>query len=466
MQLTEILKELGFENTIYGPKDVLVKHLTLNSKESVTGSTFFAMRGVNADGHDFIESAVTHGANLIICEKAPEFFNPAVTYVVVENVSLVIGPFASIFYGNPSSKMKVIGVTGTNGKTTVATLLYKMFTAFHRKSGLISTVENIINGRVIESTHTTPDAITLHYLLSEMVAAGCEYVAMEVSSHSVVQHRIDGINFAGGIFTNLSHDHLDYHHTIENYASAKKAFFDMLPDSAFAITNTDDAYGREMVKDTNAKVYTYGFNNLADYSENLESKLVGHFNQYNLLAVYITGILSGFEDDHVKKIIGELLPPRGRFELAVDQDGIKAIVDYAHTPDGVQNVLEAAKDLVGGNGRVIAMLGCGGDRDTGKRPVMSRIAYDIADIVVLTSDNPRTEDPDNILAQMYAGLPSEVKKPVHVISDRHLAIKKAKEIAQSGDIIMALGKGHETYQEIDGVKNHFDDFEELVKAFN
>ncbi len=465
MDLQEILNELGVENKIYGSPQVSVKHLVLSSKEVRDGSTFFAVRGTNADGHDFIESAISHGAKIIICEEAPQIFNPNVTYVVFNDVSSVVGPFASIFYGNPSGSIKVVGVTGTNGKTTVATLLYKMFTGFHRKSGLISTVENIVNGRVVESTHTTPDAITLQYLLAEMRDAGCEYVAMEVSSHSVVQKRINGISFTGAIFTNLTHDHLDYHHTIENYAAAKKAFFDMLPESAFSITNTDDPYGREMVRDTLSHVYTYGFNNIADYSENIESKLVGHFNQYNLLAVYTAGILLGFEGDHIKKILAEVLPPRGRFELAVDQDGIRAIVDYAHTPDGVQNVLEAAKDMVGQSGRVIAMLGCGGDRDAGKRPVMSRIAYDIADVVILTSDNPRTEDPDNILAQMYSGLPTEVKKPVFVIVDRQEAIKKAQEIAKSGDVIMALGKGHETYQEINGTRNHFDDFEELVKVF-
>lgn len=466
MKLDIILKQLPFENKIHGNTDIEIEHISLSSKDIKPNTVFFALRGTNTDGHGFISSAIEKGATVIVCEEEPADFNPNVTYVVFTDSSLVVGPFAAIFFGNPSKSMKVVGVTGTNGKTTVATLTYGMLNAFHRKAGLISTVENIIDGTVVESTHTTPDAITLQSLLSRMQLAGCEYVVMEVSSHSVVQHRIDGIHFTGAMFTNLSHDHLDYHHTIENYAAAKKMFFDNLPSSAFAITNTDDQYGREMVKDTSASVFTYGFNNIADFSENIESKLVGQFNQYNLLATYVTGIKLGFEDLHIKKILAEVLPPRGRFELVVETNGIRGIVDFAHSPDGIQNVLEAAKGLAGDKGGVIAVLGCGGDRDTGKRPVMARIAYDIADSIIFTSDNPRNEDPDNILAQMYSGLPEDVKKPVIVIVDRRDAIKHAKEIAQSGDIIMLMGKGHETYQEIAGVRNHFDDKEELISAFS
>lgn len=466
MKLDTILKQLPFSNTIHGSTDVVIEHITLSSKDVKPNSCFFAVKGTNTDGHGFISSAIEKGATVIVCEEQPVDYNPNVTYVVFTNSSAVVGPFASIFFGNPSKSMKVVGVTGTNGKTTVATLTYGMLNAFHRKTGLISTVENIINGIVVESTHTTPDAITLQSLLSQMHNAGCEYVVMEVSSHAVVQHRIDGIHFTGAIFTNLTHDHLDYHHTIENYAAAKKMFFDNLPATAFAITNTDDQYGREMVKDTHASVFTYGFNNITDFSENIESKLVGQFNQYNLLAVYVCGIKLGFEDQHIKKILAEVLPPRGRFELVVNSGGVRGIVDFAHTPDSIQNVLEAAKGLAGDKGNVIAVLGCGGDRDTGKRPVMARIAYDIADSIVFTSDNPRNEDPDNILAQMYSGLPEDVKKPVIVIVDRQMAIKHAKEIAKEGDIIMLLGKGHETYQEINGVKNHFDDKEELTAAFS
>ncbi len=466
MKLDTILKQLPFGNTIHGNTDIEIQHITLSSKDVKQGSCFFAVKGTNTDGHGFIDAAIEKGATVIICEEDPGSYNPDVTYVVFTNSSQVVGPFASIFFGNPSNNMKVVGVTGTNGKTTVSTLLYRMLSGFHRRAGLISTVENIIDGTIVASTHTTPDAITLQSLLSQMHNAGCEYVVMEVSSHSVVQHRIGGIHFTGAIFTNLTHDHLDYHHTIENYAAAKKTFFDNLPETAFAITNTDDQYGREMVKDTHASVFTYGFNNIADFSENVTSKLVGQFNQYNLLAVYTAGIKLGFEDSHIKKILGEVLPPRGRFELVVDTDGIRGIVDYAHTPDGIQNVLEAAKGLAGERGNVIAVLGCGGDRDTGKRPVMARIAYDIADSIIFTSDNPRNEDPDNILAQMYSGLPEDIVKPVSVIVDRHMAIKHAKEISKSGDIIMILGKGHETYQEINGVKNHFDDKEELTAAFS
>lgn len=465
MKLDTILKQLPFGNTIHGNTDVEIEHITLSSKDVKPNSCFFAVKGTNTDGHGFINAAIEKGATVIICEESPVEYNPDVTYVVFTNSSAVVGPFAAIFYGNPSSNMKVVGVTGTNGKTTVATLIYKMLNGFHRKAGLISTVENIIDGTIIESTHTTPDAITLQSLLARMHQAGCEYVVMEVSSHSVVQHRIDGINFTGAIFTNLTHDHLDYHHTIENYAAAKKMFFDNLPSSAFSITNTDDKYGREMVKDTKASVFTYGFNNIADFNEIIESKLVGQFNQYNLLATYVCAVKLGFEDAHIKKILKEVTPPRGRFELVVDTGEIRGIVDYAHTPDGIQNVLEAAKGLAG-QGNVIAVLGCGGDRDTGKRPVMARIAYDIADSIIFTSDNPRNEDPDNILAQMYSGLPEDVTKPVVVIVDRQMAIKHAKEIAQPGDIIMLLGKGHETYQEINGVRNHFDDKEQLTAAFS
>lgn len=465
MRLDTILKQLHFAVTLSGDTDIEITHLTLSSKDVKENSCFFAVRGTNVDGHDFIDNAISNGARVIVCSKAPTQFNPDVTYVICEDASIIIGPFASIFYGNPSSKMKVIGVTGTNGKTTVATLIYRTLNAFHRKAGLISTVENIIDTNIVNATHTTPDAITLQSLLFDMHNAGCEYVAMEVSSHSVVQHRIDGIHFTGAIFTNLSHDHLDYHHTIENYAAAKKMFFDNLPSSAFAITNTDDQYGREMVKDTNAQVFTYGFNNIADFNEIITSNLVGQFNQYNLLAVYVCAIKLGFEDIHIKKILSSIQAPKGRFELVLEQNGVRSIVDYAHTPDGIQNVLETAKGLAGNDGSVIALLGCGGDRDTDKRPVMARIAYDIADSIIFTSDNPRSEDPDDILAQMYSGLPEEVLKPVSVIVDRRDAIIHAKEIAKPGDVIMLLGKGHETYQEIKGVKNHFDDKEEIIKAF-
>lgn len=474
LTLEKLLSAIDVPYRLYGKNDVVINDLRLSSQEVKPGDCFFAVRGMKADGHAFIEDAINRGATVVVCEDGRiESFNPGVSYVVTTDVTEILGLFADIFFGKPSEKLKVIGVTGTNGKTTVATMIYRMLAGFHRKAGLVSTVENIISGEILPATRTTPDAITLHSLLAKMVAAGCEYAVMEVSSHATAQNRIKGVRFAGAVFTNLSHDHLDYHHTIENYANAKKLFFDGLSDTAFALTNVDDEYGRFMVQDTAAKIYTYGFTNTADFNEIIECRLVGQFNQYNMLAVYAVGTLLGFESPNIKKVLSNLEPPRGRFELVVDENGIRGIVDYAHTPDGVENVLAAARNLVKDGGRLIAVLGCGGDRDESKRPVMARIAYDMADIVILTSDNPRSEDPDKILHEMKAGLPalSEVEglddtKEVFVITDRREAIRKAKEVSRENDIIMLLGKGHETYQEVKDERYHFDDKEELQKAFS
>ncbi len=464
MKISDILHKVPFTYTVHGANTAEVSSLSINSKNITKDSCFFAISGGTVNGHDYIDTAISAGANCIVCEVLPDELMPGVMYILVDDTHSVVGPMAGNFYGNPSHKMKVIGVTGTNGKTTVATSLYSALHNFHRKSALISTVENIIDGNIIESTHTTPDAVTLQSLLRRSLDAGCEYVVMEVSSHSVVQHRIDGIHFTGAIFTNLSHDHLDYHHTIEAYANAKKKFFDNLPSSAFAITNVDDAYGRSMVADTMATVFTYGFGNIADYSEIIDSVLIGQFNQYNILAVYSALIQLGFESDHIKKIIKTIEAPRGRFELCVNSGGVRAIVDYAHTPDGVQNVLEAARGIAS-DGRIITVLGCGGDRDKEKRPIMARTAYDLSDVLILTSDNPRNEDPNQILIEMQAGLPEALEKEVKIIVDRQEAIMFAKNTAKESDIIMVLGKGHETYQEIAGVREHFDDKEELIKAF-
>ncbi len=467
MDINEILNQVTFKFTIHGTNTATVNDLTTNSNEVADSTCFFAIKGNNLDGHDYITNAVNSGANVIFCEVLPVELSDGVMYILVDDTNTVVGPVASIFYGNPSSKLKIIGVTGTNGKTTVTNIIYKMFMGFHRRVGLIGTLGDFINenpAKTVRLTPTTPDAIALHKLFLEMVEANCEYAVMEVSSHAVVQDRINGVNFIGGVFTNLSHDHLDFHHTIENYANAKKDFFNSLGENAWAITNTDDEYGRMMVKDTLANVYTYGFSNTVDFGEIIDSKLIGRFNQYNILAAYSVFKVLGFEEDHIKKIIKEIDAPRGRFELAVEQNNIKAIVDYAHTPDGVENVLAAAKEI-NTEGRIIALLGCGGDRDKSKRPVMARIAYDMADIIILTSDNPRNEDPESIINEMKSGLPEELGKEVFTIIDRHGAIIKSKEIAREGDIIMVLGKGHEDYQEINGVKNHFDDKEELIKAF-
>lgn len=473
MTLQEILNDINLPYDIVGDNGVDIKNLSLSSREINHGTCFFAIRGEKSDGHKFINDAIESGAVCIVCEEIPEAIDKnKATFVLVKDTHIAIGYFASSFYGHPSKKMKVIGVTGTNGKTTVATMIYRALGGFMRKTGLISTVENIIGNEIIESTHTTPDAITLQKLLNEMVKSGCEYVVMEVSSHSIVQNRINGIVFTGALFTNLSHDHLDYHHTIDNYAKAKKMFFDNLPVNCFAITNADDVYGKSMVADCKAHIYTYGFNFNADFSDLITSKLIGHFNEYNMLAVYAVLKLLEFEPNNIKNIIKDLPCPKGRFELVYNQAGIRCIVDYAHTPDGIANVLESARNLVSDNGRIITVFGCGGDRDISKRPVMGRLAYDLSDIVIITSDNPRNEDPQKIINEIKQGLPEinldsangQIKQLIFII-DREQAIKKSVSLAKSGDIVMILGKGHETYQEIAGVKNHFDDKEVVINEF-
>ncbi|MFA6353922.1 MAG: UDP-N-acetylmuramoyl-L-alanyl-D-glutamate--2,6-diaminopimelate ligase [Candidatus Paceibacterota bacterium] len=382
------------------------------------------------------------------------------------------------FYGNPSAKLKIVGVTGTNGKTTTATLLYRITTALGYKAGLISTVENIIDGEVVATLDgrptpgTTPDPIILHKLLNKMAEKGCEYVFMEVSSHALDQNRVAGINFAGGIFTNLTHDHLDYHKNFENYFGAKKKFFKMLNEKTFALSNIDDEYGEKMLEDIKAKKYTYGFKHQADFNEKLETKLIGDFNMYNVLAVYASLILLGMNKEKVKEHLKNVLPPRGRFDYFKSSSGITAIVDYAHTPDALQNVLKTVqgireKGLSAGRqgGKIISIFGCGGDRDPLKRPKMGKIGVSLSDIVIFTSDNPRSEDSEKIIEQMKEGLSEEDMKKVITISSRHEAIKEAVKIAQKGDIILCAGKGHEDYQEIKGVKYHFDDIEELKKTF-
>ncbi len=373
------------------------------------------------------------------------------------------------FFGNPSVKLKVVGVTGTNGKTTTVTLLYKIALALGYKAGLISTVENLINGEKMSATYnapsTTPDPIFLNKLLNEMVRQGCEYVFMEVSSHALYQNRVAGITFAGGIFTNLTQDHLDYHGSMQEYFLAKKKFFNMLPESAFALSNVDSEYGLKMLEGIKCKKYTYGFKQKADFDEKLETKLIGDFNMYNVLAVYAALVLLGIDALKVKQILKNVEPPKGRFEYFQSKNGVLAIVDYAHTPDALQNVLQTIQDMKKG-GKVIAVFGCGGDRDPLKRPIMGRIGTAMSDIPIFTSDNPRSEDPNKILGEMTAGLYTDDLKKVKMIPNRHEAILEAARLAQSGDIILVAGKGHEDYQEINAVKTHFDDMEELKKAFS
>ena len=372
---------------------------------------------------------------------------------------------ANHFYGNPSKKIKIIGVTGTNGKTTTATLLHQLFRNLGYKAGMIGTVVNKINDESFDTVNTTPGPIVLNDLLSKMVEAGCEYCFMEVSSHAMDQGRVAGLIFRGGVFTNLTHDHMDYHKNFENYFRAKKKFFKMLPRNAFALTNIDDKYGQKMLEGVKAKKYFYSLKNKADFTGHLDTKLIGEFNAYNVLAIYATAVLLGQDKEKVKEEIKKLDPAPGRFVSITSPTGVIGIVDYAHTPDALENVLKTVNSMKG-KGKVISLFGCGGDRDKTKRPIMARLGYDMSDVVILTSDNPRTEKPDNILEDMKKGIESLPQEKVQVISDRRDAIKKAVSLANTGDYILIAGKGHENYQEVNGVKNHFDDMEELKKCFN
>jgi UDP-N-acetylmuramoyl-L-alanyl-D-glutamate--2,6-diaminopimelate ligase len=423
------------------------------------------------------------GAVAVICEELPAHVTGEVDFFMVANSAKALGIVASNFYDNPSAKLKLVGVTGTNGKTTIATLLYKLFRDLGYKCGLLSTVENQINGQVVSATHTTPDPVELNELLDEMVAKGCDYCFMEVSSHAVVQHRIAGLRFTGGIFSNLTHDHLDYHKTFANYRDAKKAFFDGLAKNAFALTNADDKNGAVMLQNTIAHKKTYGLKNMADYrarimenqfsglqlnidGEEVWFKLVGKFNAYNLLAVYASAMLLEQDKSKVLTSLSRLSGAEGRFDYVVSPDKIVGIVDYAHTPDAVQNVLSTIHDVRSGKEKVITVIGCGGDRDKTKRPIMAKTACEWSDTVILTSDNPRSEDPEQIIRDMEAGVTAEYKKRTLSIVDRHQAIKTAVNLAKPGDIVLVAGKGHEKYQEIKGVRNHFDDKEELKAIFN
>lgn len=449
--------------------------LAFDSREVEKGTVFFAMRGTKVDGHEYIQKAVEQGAIAVICEKEPA--ECSVPVFVVEDAAREMGLAASEFWGNPSTQLKLVGVTGTNGKTTTATLLYDMFTALGYRVGLISTVEYRIAGRTEPSTHTTPDVLRLNALMAEMVATGCDYCFMEVSSHSIVQQRTAGLTFAGGIFSNLTHDHLDYHGTFAEYLKAKKMFFDELPAEAFALTNLDDRNGRVMVQNTRAREATYSTRGAADFTAHVREmhlegmlleidnsevwvRLLGRFNASNLLAVYAAARLLGVTKDEALKELSLLQPVDGRFHHIGLQGGVTAIVDYAHTPDALQNVLDTINEIRTG-GRLIVVVGCGGDRDATKRPIMARIAATNSDLLIITSDNPRTENPAAIIADMVAGL-----SPAHKhlsLADRREAISAACTMASAGDIILVAGKGHETYQEINGVRNHFSDTEELQK---
>jgi UDP-N-acetylmuramoyl-L-alanyl-D-glutamate--2,6-diaminopimelate ligase len=479
--LSEILDGLPFTE-LQGSADVEISAIVFDSRKVVPGCLFVAVKGTAVDGHDYIEQAVKDGAAVIICEELPHHVTGEVDFLMVANSAEALGILSSNFYNNPSDKLRMVGVTGTNGKTTIATLLFQLFRDLGYKCGLLSTVENRINDTVVPATHTTPDPVALNALLDEMVAKGCDYCFMEVSSHSVAQHRIAGLTFAGGVFSNLTHDHLDYHKTFDSYLKAKKAFFDGLSRNAFALTNLDDKNGNVMLQNTKAHKKTYGLKSMADYkvkilenqfgglllnidNEEVWFKLVGSFNAYNLLAVYATAMLLDQDKAKVLVSLSKLSGAEGRFDYVVAPNKIIGIVDYAHTPDAVQNVLSTVHNIRKENEKVITIIGCGGDRDKTKRPSMAKVACDWSDKVILTSDNPRTEDPAQIIRDMEAGVDAANQRKTISIIDRREAIKTACHLAQSGDIIVLAGKGHEKYQEINGVRSHFDDKEELINQF-
>ncbi len=483
MKLSELLKEIQYTRVIMPKEEVDVQGVNIDSRLIQKGDIFIAVRGTQTDGHAYITAAEEKGAVAIVCETLPERQNPNVAYINVVNAQSITGKLATTFYGNPSQRLKLVGVTGTNGKTTIATLLYTLFREMGHKCGLLSTVCNYIDGTAYPSTHTTPDAISLNRLLAQMVDAGCEYAFMEVSSHALAQERVGGLEFAGGIFTNLTRDHMDFHETMENYLKAKKSFFDNLSRNAFAITNLDDKNGPVMVQNCRADIKSYSTRTMCDYKarfieahldgmilefNNCEfnTMLTGRFNISNLLAIFGTAVELGKEPEEVLRVISTLRPVSGRFETIISNDGITAIVDYAHTPDAIKNVLGTVKEIQRGNMNIITVIGAGGNRDKGKRPLMALEAVKSSNKVILTSDNPRNEEPQDIINDMLAGLSDEQKRNVISITDRKEAIRTACALANSGDVVVVAGKGHENYQEIKGVKHHFDDKEVIREIFN
>ena len=481
MKLKELLKDIPVI-AIVGSEDVEITDVNIDSRRIKDGHLFIAMKGTQVDGHKFVPKAIELGAKAVMCEDMPEEKAEGVTYAQVESTEDVVGKVATTFHGNPSTKLKLVGVTGTNGKTTIATLLYNMFTKMGHKCGLLSTVCNYIIDEAIPADHTTPDPIELNRLLDRMVQAGCEYAFMECSSHAIAQKRIGGLTFAGGIFTNLTRDHLDYHKTFENYRNAKKAFFDSLPKTAFAITNADDKNGMVMVQNTKATVKTYSIRTVADFKARIIEchfegmylemdghevgvQFIGKFNVSNLLAVYAAAVMLGKSPEDVLVVMSTLHSVSGRLEPIHSPEGYTAVVDYAHTPDALENVLNAIHEVLDGKGHVITVCGAGGNRDKGKRPLMAQEAVKQSDKVIITSDNPRFEEPQDIINDMLAGLNAQQMKKVISIVDRREAIRTACMMAQKGDVILIAGKGHENYQEIKGVKHHFDDHEVVKECF-
>ena len=481
MKLEEILNGIHVAE-IKGNITKEISGLEIDSRKIESGHMFVAVRGTQTDGHAYIDKAIEKGSSVIVCETFPDNIDSDVTYIKVNDTEEVVGKLATAFYGHPTSKLKLIGVTGTNGKTTIATLLYNMFRLFGYKVGLISTVCNYIDDEAIPTEHTTPDPITLNKLLGRMADEGCKYVFMEVSSHSVVQKRIGGLQYSGGIFTNLTRDHLDYHKSFDNYLKAKKTFFDNLPKSAFALTNIDDKNGLIMTQNTKAKVYTYSLRSISDFKgkvleDGFEGMLmdinqievnvqfVGRFNASNLLAVYGSACILGKKPEEVLIKLSMLRPVSGRFETLRSNRGYSAIVDYAHTPDALANVLKTINDVLDGRGQTISVIGAGGNRDKGKRPIMAQEAVKQSNKVIITSDNPRFEEPQDIINDMMAGLTQEDKRKVVCITDRKEAIRTACMLAQPNDVVLVAGKGHENYQDIKGVKHHFDDKEVIREYF-
>lgn len=484
-----LLKDILYKTnliSVAGDMNTDLGSICFDSRESKQGCLFIAVKGTQTDGHQYIGQAISKGAKAVVCEELPDKLEEGVTYIKVDNSAKALGFIASNFYGNPSARMKLVAITGTNGKTTTVTLLHQLFRKLGYKTGLLSTVENMIDEEVLPATHTTPDAIALNKLLKDMADQGCTHCFMEASSHAIVQHRVSGIDFAGAVFTNITHDHLDYHGTFEEYIKAKKTLFDNLSASAFALVNQDDKRGAIMLQNTKALKKTYSLKHMSEFRAKVLSntiqgleldinnttvwfKLIGDFNAYNLLAVFGVAVLMYEDPEEVLTLLSSLSPAKGRFQVIPSNSGIVAIVDYAHTPDALENVLKTIKNIRTGNEQVVTVVGCGGNRDKTKRPLMAAISCQFSNKVILTSDNPRYEDPMEIIKDMQAGVgPSNYKKTL-VVPDRKEAIKTAISVSNAGDIVLVAGKGHETYQEIQGVKHPFDDREivsELLKTFS
>lgn len=485
MKLKDVLYKVAIE-AVYGSTDVEINAIHFDSRKIDKDDIFVAIIGTVSNGHDFIDKAISLGASVIVCQELPANVLSQIVYVVVKDANEALAHLANNYYDNPSSKLQLVGVTGTNGKTTIASLLYQLFKKAGYKVGLLSTVKILVDEVEYKATHTTPDSLTINYYMNEMVEAGCEYCFMEVSSHGIHQKRTEALDFKGGVFTNLSHDHLDYHPTFAEYRDVKKSFFDHLPKSAFALTNIDDKNGAVMIQNTQAKKLTYALKTYADYKaiilenqlsglqlkineQEVWTRLIGNFNAYNLLAIYAVAIELGIEKIEALRLLSELESVSGRFQYIVSVQKITAVVDYAHTPDALENVLNTINDIRTKNEKLITVVGCGGDRDRTKRPIMAQIATELSDKVVITSDNPRTEDPQAIIDEMEAGISAENFKKYVSILDRKQAIKTACQMAETNDIIVIAGKGHETYQEINGVRHDFDDMKivkEILEQLN